>query len=163
MNNLTLEHPNPVRIKGPSRLRQVRLEREEWYIPSDSNLATVVEIEDEPINIAFIPEGLLSILRRWYEFRDEAAVADFLQENSFLIPVLFSAHKKIRDNFLDPKTRIILEIVSDPEAPGDQELFAVIRTRFQPKIARTLLSELDREWWRGVLPTTQGKMELDVE
>ncbi len=163
MNNPTLEHPNPVRLKGPNRLRQERLEREEWYIPSDSDLTTAVEIEDEPINIAFSSEGLLPSLRRWYEFRDEAAVADFLRENSFLIPVLFDAHKKIRDTFIDPRTRIIQETVADPETPADQQLFIIVKTRFPPKVSRDLLSALDRKWWRGLPLAVKKKLEIDVE
>lgn len=107
-------------------------------------------------------EGLISSLRRRYTFRDDIAVEGFLRKNQFLIQLLFSAFKEIRKHF-DGNPRLALEVSTDPEATGDQQLFVIIRTRFRPKIARAILSDLDQGWWLGALPAAQGKMEFSLE
>lgn len=100
-------------------------------------------------------------LSRLYDFRDDL-VASFLEENPSLGELLFAAHKVVYEHF-GPEAEMALEVVTDPEAPEDQELFVVIRTKFPPKDARALLSEIDRGWWRDVSPAAQGKMELALE
>ncbi len=163
MNNPTLEHPPPIRLRSPSRPRQEKLDHEEWYILSDSEFVAAVDIEDDPVSIAFNPEGLIRRLRRRYEFRGGTAVKDFLKDNPFLFQLLFEAYDKIREKYFGPRASMALEVVADPEAPRDQQLFVVIQTRFRPKIAHALLSELDRGWWLDALPAAQGKMELSLE
>lgn len=117
---------------------------------------------DEPA----LADGLISKLRRRYEFRGGLALENFLrenaQENEHLGGLLLEAYEVIRGLF-GPETRVALEVVTDPDAPGDQELFVIIRTKFPPKVARALLSVLDQGWWRNVSPAARGKMELDVE
>ncbi len=102
-------------------------------------------------------------LRKRYEFRGNTTVEAFLKDNPFLVQLLLDACDRIRDEYFGRRTWVALEVVTDPEALGDQQLFVIIRTRLRPKIARALLSELDRRWWLDVLPAAQGKMELSLE
>lgn len=108
----------------------------------------------------------ISVLNRLYEFRGGLVLEEFLRnnlhKNPYLAIALVEAHGVIRDHF-GSGTRVILEVVTDPDAPADQQLFIVIRTRFPTKIARDLLSVLRQKWWRTLPQTVKKKMEIDVE
>jgi hypothetical protein len=106
-------------------------------------------------------DGFISELRRLYKFRDDL-VESFLEENPSLGSLLFEAYKIIPDHF-GSEVETALEVVADPEAPEDRELFVVIRTELPPMKARALLSELDQGWWRDVSPVAEGKMEFALE
>jgi hypothetical protein len=108
-----------------------------------------------------LTEGFISELSSLYEFRDDL-VEGFLEENPSLGSLLFEAYKIIPDYF-GSEVETALEVVADPEAPGDRELFVVIRTELPPMKARALLSELDQGWWRDVSPVAEGKMEFALE
>jgi hypothetical protein len=106
-------------------------------------------------------EGFVGELSSLYEFRDDS-VEGFLVENPSLASLLFEAYKIIPEYF-GSEVEMALEVVADPEAPGDRELFVVIRTELPPMKARALLSELDQGWWRDVSPAAEGKMEFALE
>lgn len=103
-----------------------------------------------------------SRLRRRYEFKGDTAVEDFLKENPFLVRLLFDAYDRIREYF-GPGTRLALEVISDPEAEEERELFLFIQTRLPPKAARTLLAVLDREWWLDAMLDAKGEMTISLE
>ena len=113
-----------------------------------------------------LADGIISVLNRLYEFRGGLTVEEFLRnnirENASLVSILLAAPRVIRDHF-GSDARVALEVVADPEAPADQQLFVVIRTKFPASIARALLAELDRGWWQSASPAAQGKLELDIE
>lgn len=113
-------------------------------------------------DIPVLAERSISRLRRLYEFRGGLALELFLRNNDFLIPLLLDAHEEIREHF-DSGARAALEIVEDPEARGDQQLFVIVRTKFPPKVARALLAQLDQDWWLDALPAARGKMEIATE
>ncbi len=108
-----------------------------------------------------LTEGFLGELSGMYEFRDNM-VESFLEENPSLASLLFEAYKIIPDYF-GSEVEMALEVVADPEAPEDMELFVVIRTELLPMKARVLLHELDQGWWRDVSPAAEGKMEFALE
>jgi hypothetical protein len=93
-------------------------------------------------------------------------VEEFLRENlrsdPYMAGVLLEAQGRIHDQF-DSGARVILEVVTDPEAPSDQQLFIITRTKFPARIARDLLSVLRQDWWRTLPRTLRRKLELDVE
>lgn len=132
------------------------------YVPLSGGIAASVENKGVFVREYDITEGSISRLRKLYEFRGGLAVERFLRDNPSLNGLLLEAYEEIREHF-DVGTRAALEIVADPEAQEDRQLFVVIRTKFPPKVARALLAELDRDWWLGALPRTQGKMELVTE
>lgn len=136
--------------------------RKKHYVSAGSGIAKLADDEDAFSDEPALADGFISELNRRYEFRGGLVLEDFLRGNSYLGRPLLEASEVIRSHF-GFGTRLALEVVADPEAPGDQQVFVVIRTRFRPKIARALLSDLDRRWWRDALSATQGKMELAVE
>ena len=142
--------------------------REEWpaspirYVHSGSYFADHGEVEDELANIAPPAGEHIAKLRRLYDFRSDAAVEAFLEENPHLIQVLLGAYDRVRKYF-GWGTRLVLKVSSDLEARGDGQLFVQIRTKLRPKEARTLLSALRQEWWHGVYSATKGKMTIGLE
>jgi hypothetical protein len=112
-------------------------------------------------NRATLADGFISVLNQLYEFKDDS-VKGFLEENLSLGSLLLEAHAVIRKHF-GPEVKMVLEVVTDPEAVGDQQLFVLIRTELSRKEARAHLAELDRGWWLNALPATEGKMEIALE
>jgi hypothetical protein len=112
-------------------------------------------------NEAALADGFASALNQLYEFKD-GLVRDFLVENPFLGSLLFEAREVIRKYF-GPEVAAALEVVADPEALGDRQLFVLIRTDLSRKEARALLAELDRGWWLDALPASKGKMEIALD
>lgn len=117
---------------------------------------------DKPGDVIPYPERLITILRRRYAFRDLSAVKGFLEEHPFLIQVLFTAYKEIRDVF-GPGPRLALRVVADPEALEERELFLFIQTTLHPRAARPLLDELSRKWWLDAMLDAKGEMNISLE
>lgn len=110
---------------------------------------------------AIFAAGFASALNPLYEFRGDS-VRGFLAENPFLGSLLFEAHEVIRKHF-GPKVETALEVVVDPEALGDRQLFVVVQTELPREEARVRLAELDRGWWLDALPASKGKMEIALD
>lgn len=108
--------------------------------------------------------GVISILNRLYEFRGGLTVEKFLRQNSSLADVLMQTHEVVRSVFRPGTgTRMILEVVIDPEFPADQQLFVIARTKIPRKLAREYLSMLEQGWWQSVPLEIRKKVELDIE
>lgn len=118
-----------------------------------------VEIPDA--NTAAVRDGFADALNPLYEFRGDS-VRGFLTENPFLGGLLFEARTVIDEHF-GSETKTALEVVADPEALGDRQLFVLIRTELPRKDARARLAELDRTWWFDALPASKGKMEIALD
>ena len=110
---------------------------------------------------AILADGFVSTLKTLYEFKDDSPES-FLRENLALSGLLFRAYGEIRKHF-GSEVKTILEVVADPEAPSDGQLFVLIRTELPRREARTRLAELDRGWWLRVLPTADGKVEIALD
>ena len=153
--------------------------REDWDEPTephghasfestgaDKEDSTETDNEDVLIPRSALADGLISELNRRYEFRGGLIVERFLRENlrqdSSLASVLLQAHGILRGSF-HSGTRMILEVVMDPEFPADQQLFVIARTKLPRKIARQILPTVERGWWRSVPLEVRKKVELDVE
>ncbi len=105
---------------------------------------------------------LTSALNGLYAFRGGSIVEGFLAENPALSDLLFEAHREVSGHF-GPGVEMALEVVADPEALGDRQLFVLVRTELPRREARTRLAELDRDWWLDALPAAGGKMEIALE
>jgi hypothetical protein len=106
-------------------------------------------------------DGFIGELNQLYEFKD-GQVEGFIEENPSLADLLFEAYKIIPGHF-GPETGMALEMVADPEALGDKQLFLLIRTELPRKVALERLSELDRAWWLDMVPEAEGRMEIALE
>jgi hypothetical protein len=110
---------------------------------------------------ATLADGFISALNELYEFKGNL-VESFLRENPSLSGLLFGAYGAIHQYF-GSEVKAALEVVADPEALGDRQLFVLIRTKLSRKEARVHLAELDRGWWLGALPQAEGKMEIALD
>lgn len=107
-------------------------------------------------------DGWISDLNSLYDFKDPLVVESFLEENPSLADLLSEAYKVILGRF-GPGVKMALEVVADPEARGDKQLFVLIRTDLPRREARQQLSDLDQAWWLSALPAAEGKMEIALE
>lgn len=139
--------------------------REEWpamhRVPFDPAFANRWEDGDESTDIVLYADEQVGKLRKLYEFRNGAAVVEFLEENPFLTPLLFSAYDKVRRYFAG--SRLVLKVIADPEAQEERELFVFIQTKLPPKAARPLFAEFEREWWLDAMLDARGEMNISLE
>lgn len=101
-------------------------------------------------------------LEQLYTFRRRVEVSRFLERHPFLVPVLWEAYSKFR-NYFGSYPQVFLEVVTDPEAPDDYELFALICTSLTPDETLDRLDRFDRDWWLDASHAAQGKLCVDVE
>ncbi len=125
-------------------------------------MSKLEEDEDEFVDIVSYTGESIGRLRRLYEFRNDVAVEVFLEERPSLTQLLFDAYTRIRGYF-GPSSRLVLTVVADPEEQEEQELFLFIQTGLHPRAARTLLAELDREWWLDAMLDAKGEMNISLE
>jgi hypothetical protein len=117
--------------------------------------------EDVSTNKVATNDGIISELNQLYEFKGDS-VKSFLEENPSLGGLLFGVQEVIREYF-GSEVEIALEVMADPEALGDKQLFVLIRTELPRKVARRHLAELDQGWWLNTLPAAEGKIEIALE
>ncbi len=156
---------------NPTLYRTEWVSQEDWDEPLEDDVHTGFPPQETKSENAFAgkrnpTDGVISVLNRLYEFRGGLVVEGFLRENlpqnRYMAGILLEAQARIHDRFRSG-ARVILEVVTDPDAPSDQQLFIIIRTRFPMKIARDLLSVLRESWWRTLPREARRKLELDVE
>jgi len=104
----------------------------------------------------------IQLLEGLYIFRQPAEVRRFIEERQFLISLLEEAYTKI-EKYFGPYPQVFLEVISDPEATDDRQLFAFIGTHLSPDKALDTLERFDEEWWLDVLDQAQGKLCIDIE
>jgi|GEM_PF-5641124 len=91
-----------------------------------------------------IPEKVVSLLEDLYVFRIRDDIQWFLEENSFLVSILYEAHVHINNFF--PYSQKVLSVVSDPEIPENSQLIISISAKLNVDEAFDRLKELDRYW-----------------
>lgn len=107
-------------------------------------------------------ESQLEELTAYFHFRKCEMVVGFLQENPFLIDLLFETRQKI-DEYFGAETRSALEIFSDPEDVYDRKLFVLILTNRSSDKASAYLDQMDQEWWLDQPYEAKSLMNIDVE
>ena len=90
-------------------------------------------------------------------------IINYLNDFSFLIPILYEANEKIKEHFPSVgKDDLLVEMFVDPET-GDKRLFLNIIVDMEPQEALSKFNELRHDWWLNVLDKTQWKMGIDVD
>jgi len=110
----------------------------------------------------YVPAIAIRWLESLYIFRKPEEVSQFLKANPFLVPLLLEAHGQI-ENYFGPHPTVALEVITDPEAMDDRELFAFICTSLPPDEALVRLDRLDEEWWLDAMDRAEGKFCIHVE
>lgn len=107
-------------------------------------------------------ESQALLIAELYDLTRPDEVLQFLSSHLFLVPLLIEARDKIADIF-GHESRVVLEVITDPEAPADRELFAFVRTALPADKALQKLGQLDQDWWLDRLDDAQGKLCIHVE
>jgi hypothetical protein len=129
--------------------------------PPDTWFRFVAPDQTAYMDKAALTSEFISALKKLYEFKG-SLVESFLKENPSLTSLLFAAYGAVHEHF-GSGVETALEVVADPEALGDRQLFVLIRTELPRKEARAYLADLDRGWWLGALPAAEGKMEIALD
>ncbi len=101
-------------------------------------------------------------LEEIYFLRDAAAVKRFLHARPQLAEVLLEARVHLQKYF-GPDPQVALEVASDPETEGLEELFAYIRTPLPVDEALARLNRLDEEWFLDQLDRVDGQFNFNLE
>jgi len=111
----------------------------------------------------FVTESArLRQLEGLYLLRGSVAVRHFLRANPQLVSILLEAHFHLQEHF-GPNLQVALEVVSDPEATGQEQLFAYIRTSLPVDEALARLDRLDEGWFLGQLDQVDGLLNFNLE
>ena len=102
-----------------------------------------------------------SSIESFYSLKSKTAVIQFIDEHSFLIPLLLEAREEIAAFF--PKSDVSLEITTDPEAEGDYQLLASVSTSLTAEDAYRRLKEFDRAWWLDELGRSQSLLCISID
>ena len=97
-----------------------------------------------------------------YSLRHAAAVRRFLHACPQLVEVLLEARVYLQKYF-GPDPQVTLEVVSDPEVEGVEELFAYILTSLPVDEALARLDKLDEEWFLDQLDRVSGRFNFNLE
>lgn len=115
-----------------------------------------------PLESVSYKDRQIDNLRMRYEFRDETAVVDYLEQNPSLPSLLWDARGKIYEYF-GSDVYAVLEMVKGFEADDDERLFVFIQTELSSDEALDRLDELYERWWLGALSGVRPKLNIDVE
>jgi hypothetical protein len=101
-------------------------------------------------------------LEEIYSLRDASVVRRFLYAHPQLIEFLLEAHVHLQKHF-GPDPQVELAVVSDPEAEGEEQLFAYILTSLPVDEALARLDRLDEEWFLDQLDRVDGRFNFNLE
>ena len=109
-----------------------------------------------------VNQNMILALERIYSLRNAAAVRRFLRAHPQLLEVLLEAYIHLQ-RYFGSKPQVTLEVVSDPEVEGLEELFAYILTDLPVDEAMARLDKLDQEWFLDQLDRVDGRLNFNLE
>jgi len=98
---------------------------------------------------------------RLYILRNDSEVRRFINQHQFLEPLLREVHARVQNYF--PGSPLFLEVFTDPEDQGEQELVASVSTGLPSPAAHEKLTQFDHEWWLASLARAQSKLSVTLE
>jgi hypothetical protein len=119
-------------------------------------------MEYDALRQFIVERSRLRQLGEFYSFRDALAIRGFLRAHPQLTEVLLEAHAHLQECF-GPDPQVALEVVSDPEAEGPDELFAYILTSLPADEALARLDRLDEEWFLDQLDRVGTFFNFNLE
>ena len=90
------------------------------------------------------------------------SIIDFLNENAFLLPIIFEAIDKINFFFKDELTDIKLERFLNPET-NEVKIILTIILNATPEKAFERFTEFRNAWWLDVVKKINWKLEIDID
>ena len=116
---------------------------------------------DDPLQPA-VEKTHLRNVETLYSFRNITEIQQFLQDHHFLVNFLIEAHPYVSKYFGD-YPQIALELISDPEIDGSEQLFAYIVTSLPVTEALERLNSLDEEWFIEQFDRVDGLFNFNLE
>jgi len=95
-----------------------------------------------------------------YTIAQPEEVQEFLEENSFLMPLVSATYENIRKYMSYSDVTLDLEI--DPE-DGTESLVAHVVTSLPVEEAHQQLKQFDCQWWLNVLDQARSKFYVNLE
>jgi hypothetical protein len=117
---------------------------------------TSTKLEDKMLKV---PEQYLNGLDG-YILSKPSSIDDFLQAHQELASLLNEAYQELRKYF--PSEDLKLELVSDPEIAGDQQLFVYIFTALLVTDALNKFDEFDEQWWLDRIDRANGLLNFNL-
>ncbi|NUO80825.1 hypothetical protein HUU05_12155 [candidate division KSB1 bacterium] len=116
----------------------------------------------ESINKTASSESASSAFEQRFLYRHPKEVRQFLEAHPFLVSLLKEARERI-DNYFGGHNDVVLEVIAEPNALDDHELFAFVQTDLPHKDALARLERLDEDWWLDASVRAQGKLCIHVK
>jgi len=138
---------------------QIKLARD---LVASSPGAQIQLAEYDALRQFIVESSRLRQLGEFYYFRDMPPVRRFLRAHPQLTEVLLEAHAHLQKCF-GPDPQVALEVVSDPEAEGPDELLAYILTSLPADEALARLDRLDEEWFLDQLDRVGTFFNFNLE
>lgn len=96
-----------------------------------------------------------------YSFRNRSEILQFVENNVFLIPLLYEINSRIKEYF--PLAKNILEVINDPDTEDNIYLVIFIHTDLTAREAFNRLKLFDESWWLKVSIRANKKLFINVE
>jgi hypothetical protein len=93
-------------------------------------------------------------------FSKPSAIGNFLQAHQELVSLLNEAYQELRKYFLSENLK--LELVSDPEIAGEQQLFVYIFTSLSVTDALNKIDDFDDRWWLAQIDRANGLLNFNL-
>ena len=96
-------------------------------------------------------QGVLEEVRDVFAVGDDMETIQWLASRPDIASALLASRPAVEDIF-GGETRVVLELVHDPEAEKDPgSVFALIQTSLDPAEARPLMDSFRHRWWNNAL------------
>jgi hypothetical protein len=95
-----------------------------------------------------------------YMFSKSSVVGNFLQAHQELSSLLNEAYQELRKYFSSEDLK--LELVTDPEIAGEQQLFVYIFTSLSVTDALQKFDEFDKQWWLDRIDRANGLLNFNL-
>jgi hypothetical protein len=130
---------------------------------AQENLNISIFAQQEVKLWAVISEMRIAKLETIFNFRNPDEIKEFLGEHKLIIPVLLNS-RSIVDKFFGNDVPLALEVVIDPEAQSNKQLFGYISTgpmSLDDAIER--FNAFDESWFLKQYDLTDGLMNFNLE
>jgi hypothetical protein len=101
------------------------------------------------------------LLDALFDLSSPLAIRGFIDTHPWVSAVLVESLPYVA-HFFGSSVRPVLEVVADPDAPKDQELFAAIPWREGPEVGRERLRAFDRAWWLSASTRSRNALNFGI-
>ncbi len=107
-------------------------------------------------------EAAIQGIEALYSLRNASVVRHFLRDHPEVIESLIEARPYLEEHF-GPDTRAWLEVVGDPEAADERQLFAYIASGLPVDEAVKRLDAFDEGWFLDHVDRVAGRLNFNLE